>query len=285
MDVVYVVGPSERNDELRFSLRSLAAHLPHDRVWIAGRRPRWVSEEVGHIPVRQTGSRWRNSTVNLRAACEHPEVSGQFLYVNDDMFLMEPISEVPVLHRGPLEEVLAATRRSLYRQGAMDTAALMRRLGVPEPYLSYELHIPLPVEKAGMLEALDAGRALPVLHKRTLYGNLHGVGGEQVEDVKVRGLSEDPPEGPWLSSTDAAFHRGEVGRRIKAAFPDVCRYEVGYQPPDEEPEQAPQGATSEPQRPAQADRKAEWVDWAVVQGADRAEAESMTKADLVETWG
>lgn len=38
-------------------------------------------------------------------------------------------------------------------------------------------------------------------------------------------------------------------------------------------------------KPATSDRKADWVDWAVAQGADRDEAEAATKADLVEQYG
>lgn len=37
-----------------------------------------------------------------------------------------------------------------------------------------------------------------------------------------------------------------------------------------------------PARPSQADSKAAWVDYATTQGLDREQAESMTKADLIE---
>lgn len=40
-----------------------------------------------------------------------------------------------------------------------------------------------------------------------------------------------------------------------------------------------------PTAPAESDRKAAWVDHAVSQGADPAEAEAMTKADLIENYG
>lgn len=38
-------------------------------------------------------------------------------------------------------------------------------------------------------------------------------------------------------------------------------------------------------KPAASDRKTDWVDWAVTQGADRDDAEAATKADLVEKYG
>ncbi|MGJ3558831.1 hypothetical protein ACR6C2_07580 [Streptomyces sp. INA 01156] len=59
-----------------------------------------------------------------------------------------------------------------------ETRDLLVDQGCPDP-LSYELHVPLPVEKTPMLHALDTGRHLDVLHKRTAYGNLAEIGGSR----------------------------------------------------------------------------------------------------------
>jgi hypothetical protein len=42
---------------------------------------------------------------------------------------------------------------------------------------------------------------------------------------------------------------------------------------------------SEPTAPKQSDNKSTWLDHAVNQGADPAEAEAMTKADLIANYG
>lgn len=282
-DVVYVAGPWDRNEELRYSLRSLAAHLPHGRVWVAGHRPPWLAGTVGHIQVPPAQSRFESSTANLRAACEHPEVSEEFVYFNDDFFVMEPVEGVPVMHRGPLADVIEGTRSSLYRRGAQATGLLMERLGLADdgPLLSYELHVPLPVTKAGMLAAMKAGRGLPVLHKRTLYGNLHRLGGEQLLDVKVTGPDDPGPGGPWLSTSDASFEQGAVGERIRAAFPEPCRYEDGYEQPP--PAQGAGPAREGPEPPSQRASKAEWAAFADSQ--DPGDHSGMTKAQLIEQYG
>lgn len=44
-------------------------------------------------------------------------------------------------------------------------------------------------------------------------------------------------------------------------------------------------AQAEVERPTKSDPKADWVRWAVAQGADAEEADGMTKADLVEHYG
>jgi hypothetical protein len=107
-----------------------------------------------------------------------------------------------------------------------ETAALLADLGYPDP-LSYELHVPLPVDKTGMLDALGLGRHLDVVHKRTLYGNLAGLGGQQIPDVKIlhRGPRGYGPNSLFLSTMPDAFVNGHVGRFIRAAFPDPSPYE------------------------------------------------------------
>ncbi|MFC7791422.1 hypothetical protein [Streptomyces cinereoruber] len=229
LDIVVPVREQPVNEQLRYALRSWAANLAHGRVWIVGYRPSWA-DSVRHIPTRQAGTKYANTTVAVRAACEHPEVSDRFLLVNDDFFVMHPVEEMPVLHRGPVRQVeayYAARASGLYLRGMRETRDLLVDLGHRDP-LSYELHVPLPVDKAAMLKALDVGRHLDVLHKRTLYGNLAGLGGTEMRDVKV--LHRAPhgyDGGVFLSTMPDSFAAGHVGQHIRRAFPKPCRYEAG----------------------------------------------------------
>ncbi|WP_190122173.1 hypothetical protein [Streptomyces inusitatus] len=230
MDIVVPVRAVPRAEQLRYALRSWAANLPHRRVWVVGHRPPWLTD-AGHIPTVQDGSKYRNTTAAVRAACLHPEVSQTFLLCNDDFFVMHPLpGGMPVLHRGPVRTVEAAyaARPGEYLEGMRQTRELLTDLGHPEP-LSYELHVPLPVDRDGMLDALDLGGHLPVLHKRTLYGNLAGLGGEEIADVKIlhrapRGYGAGDR---FLSTMPDSFTNGAVGRHIREAFPQRCRYERG----------------------------------------------------------
>ncbi|MER6975690.1 hypothetical protein ABT317_01090 [Streptomyces carpinensis] len=229
-DLVVPVREGMVNQQLRYALRSWEAHLPHRRVWIIGYRPPWVGG-VEHIPTQQAGgTKFQNTTLAMRHACQHPEISDPFLWANDDMFLMEPLDRMPMLHRGPVREVeqyYAARASGAYLRGMRATRQLLADLGHQDP-LSYELHVPLPVRKAGMLRALDAGQGVEALHKRSLYGNLAQIGGEQIRDVKVmhRGPRFDRST-PFLSTMPDSFTNGEVGRMIRARFPSPCGYETG----------------------------------------------------------
>ncbi|MFD4314986.1 hypothetical protein [Streptomyces sp. NPDC058548] len=228
MDIVVPVREGAVNEQLRYALRSWAAHLPHGRVWVVGHRPAWA-DGVQHIPTRQTGTKYQNTTLAVRAACEHPDVSDRFLLANDDMFVMKPLAEMPVLHRGPVRQVetyYEARASGAYLRGMRETRALLAELGHPDP-LSYELHVPMPVDKAGMLRALDIGRHLDVVHKRSLYGNLAELGGREIRDVKVlhrapRGYSA---QDVFLSTMPDSFTAGHVGAHIRRTFAERGPYE------------------------------------------------------------
>lgn len=219
LDVVYVVRPGDDNEELRFSLRSLV-NLPHGDVWIAGHKPPWV-RNVNHVPTRQSGSKFDNSTANLSAAAA--EVSGRFVYMNDDFFITEPIPHVPMLHNGPVADQFYP-RIYDYGRGAHLTAALLASHGVPDP-LSYELHVPMEMDSGKLLEALRVADGVSPLHKRTLYGNLFDVGGDEVADPKAVEARGPLPTGPFLSTNKAAW-AGDAGRHIRRMFPNPSRFEV-----------------------------------------------------------
>ncbi|WP_328643530.1 hypothetical protein [Streptomyces canus] len=229
MDLVVPVRQGAVNTQLRYALRSWAAHLPHRRVWLIGYRPPWV-EGTYYLSTPQTGTKYVNTTRAVAAACRSRSVSDPFVLLNDDFFVMEPLPDgVPVLHRGPVRDVEAyyADRgNGSYLQGLRDTRDLLVSLGHEDP-VSYELHVPLVVHKEGMRHALDVGRRLPVLHKRTAYGNLAGIGGDQVQDVKVMWRGPQFPAGPFLSTLPDAFDNGMVGAHIRRTFAEPSPYERG----------------------------------------------------------
>lgn len=220
--LVYVVREG-RNEELRYSLRSMEANLPHGDVWIVGGGPDWLSDRVRRLPRPQVGGKYEAARGNLRAAVESDATPDRFLLVNDDHFLLRPFSHWPVLHRGPIDPVrryYASIRSAYYLQGMDNTIALLGRFGVEEP-LSYELHMPFWVEKARALETfavLDEHAAKGPFHFRTLYGNMHALGGEWREDCKVFDLHTVPPW-PVASTSDYSFTSGAIGRHIRNLFP------------------------------------------------------------------
>lgn len=237
-DVVYVLGPGA-GEELRYSLRSLR-NVPHGTVWIFGTAPPdWVTG-VQHVPVLGRRNRFISTTHNLQAACEHTEVSDDFLLFNDDFYVMRPVAQVPLFHRGTCDELIRRMQWAdgRYMAGMRRVRDLCRRSGVEHP-LCYEVHTPMPVEKSRMLELLtspeffsdrqpadlaDSSHA----HKRTLYGNLMACDREPVRttDPKVHTRRGGFDPAAMFLSTDRWFPNSDIARHIAAALPDPSPYEL-----------------------------------------------------------
>lgn len=234
MDVVYVVGPGGTHESLRYSLRSLA-NISHGQVWIVGHKPPWAVN-VGHLPVPQKSTKWRNTTRSVREACKTDGISPTWVLFNDDFFALEKTT-IPNWHRGPvdvsqqsLRQPVRARRRRSHRDGRSATVDLLWRWGY-ENVLDYDIHVPMKVKSDVMLEVLDrsASANIEVLHKRTLYGNVAKVGGRQHDDPKITSLTETwSDRQKWVSTFDRSFAGGKVGRDLRARFCDPSPYEVDH---------------------------------------------------------
>jgi hypothetical protein len=223
-DIVYIVRPGESNEELRFSLRSLV-NVPHDRVWIAGHKPEWVTG-VEHIPTVQNSRKWWNARRNLAAAVTHPDLP-EFVLFNDDFFVLEPLEDVPVLHRGSVTATIKHLNHtvgpSVYMRGLVATHQMLNTWGINDP-LCYSLHVPIPIVAEGMREVLQATEGVTDrLHLRTLYGNLMAIGGDEVPDCKINRRTSSVT-GPFLSTSDRTFV--EVSDSLAEQFPDPSPYEL-----------------------------------------------------------
>ena len=252
MDVVYVVRPGDRNDELRYSLRSLA-NLPHDRVWIVGYRPSWVTN-VTHIVTSQGPDRHENTWRAWQAIAQHDGIADELVLFNDDMYVMHPLDQVPLLHREPLGEWVETCRAAgaQWYVRAITTVQMLERAGVDvSAGYSWELHVPMPVRRSALAEAVrEAYRCGPwhsrsVIAKRTWYANVSGLVGERAEDCKIRtdhrwrkvGGEQEISNWPFLSTEDVSFGRDEVGRFIRSRFPKPSPYEADFE--DSEVGEAP----------------------------------------------
>lgn len=236
MDLVWFVRPGE-NEELRYSMRSLTASIPHDNVWTVGHPPAWC---VGARRIAPPLQATKFATVNLgiRQACENAAVSDPFILCNDDFFYVgEPLKEMPTMHR----ESLQAMWRELNRHypngswtiGARDTIWHLRKLGYPDP-LSYELHSPLVVHKTAMLKALDQ---IPFIKSprpfvRTMASVFADLGGTETPDNKLSLLEPTVQRAGWLSCEDATFD--DLQPFLHEQFPSPCQYErqpvIQYRP-------------------------------------------------------
>lgn len=220
MDLVYICRDGD-NEELRYSIRSAVANLPHDNIWVFGGKPDWY---IGnHVRLKQNGLKYDNARANLAAICRHYDVSDDFVLMNDDFYAIRPVDKVVPLHRGTLQEHLDMIHVNMgYRRLVEETLDTLVNMG-SRNLLSYELHVPMVMNKKNLGRIIG----LPGLW-RSLYGNLYDIGGEKFADVKVHNtvdtdvLMQNPL--PYISSHENTF-QGILDGYFKDAFPEPSKYE------------------------------------------------------------
>lgn len=233
MDLVLPLRPGDDNPELRYALRSWCAHLPHDRLWIVGDLPSWVTG-VEYLPGNRNEFGPVNVYNNIRAAVEHPDVAEQMCVVNDDMYVTAPINTIPSWYRSTLAEHINlpgvqaqlrnGVRGSWWPRSLHTTLVALQAHGYADP-ISWELHIPFPCSKTMMAQVLSRfGQVAPdnPPQWRSLYGNMTGLAGEpHPDDCKAW----EPGEvgAPFHSTDDGSFRHYYA--LLDAMFPTKCKYE------------------------------------------------------------
>lgn len=95
IDIVYVLGTGSisMNNEIRFSLRSLEKYVTGWRnVYIIGERPKWIKDVIYHKVVdksKQDHCKALNILEKIKFACNLPDLSDEFLFINDDHFFTD----------------------------------------------------------------------------------------------------------------------------------------------------------------------------------------------------
>ncbi|MCY0924514.1 hypothetical protein OS965_41685 [Streptomyces sp. H27-G5] len=181
-----------------------------------------------YIPAKNFDDKWEEGAARMRASCESAELPSKFLYFNDDFFVMQPIEEIPILHLGSLwHHIERYQMANKYEKSLLSTYEFLqnRKTAIKTPPISYETHLPLPIEKSGMLDAIRDAAALRRPQYRSLYGNLCGIGGTPASDVKIFSKTAYAPYGPFASTDDSSFKEGVIGEQLRATFSKPCRYE------------------------------------------------------------
>lgn len=227
LDIIYFVKDGLHNEELRYSLRSVDANMPHKRVWIFGGCPANIIPDV-RVRVDQVGkTKWDRVRNMYKMVCENKEITDNFIMFHDDFFVMKPTNHITPLYRCTLDEHI----KILEPQGPTAYSKLLRdcrneiKGDVP---LSYEVHTPFIFNKELLLNVLNA---FPDCHAiRTVYGNLYYAGqSERSNDVKIFSVKPgfDYKNSRFLSTDDPMINvNNDVWRWLKKQFPKKSRFEI-----------------------------------------------------------
>jgi hypothetical protein len=231
MDYVYICKDGD-NEELRYSIRSVLKNAPEGNIWVVGGKPEWYSGN--HIAIEQTKKKIDNARANLAAIVTTKEISNEFVLMNDDFFIVNPISEIKMFNGGSLLEKIYEyydlVPRSSYLQKLSDTHTELKTLGIRNP-LDFELHVPMVMQKDNLKRTLRNNIAL----WRSYYGNLYSDPGTEMCDVKVyedgslisRSFDYKNIASDYISTDDKAFEK-VLEDILLNMFPEPSPYELDY---------------------------------------------------------
>ena len=222
-DIVYFVKESTKNEELRYSLRSLK-NFPHGKVWFYGGCPKGLKPDI-HVKVKQDRpTKWENIYKMFVMACKNPNISDNFWLFNDDFFIMKPIKEEPNYYEGDLYKRVVTLEDAHngitpYSQQLRYTLQELEGMGCDTK--NYALHLPMLINKKNGIELSNIING-PMI--RCVYGNYFNVGGKEHRDCKIDSKIKPYIDGDYLSTNDKSF-TGIVGEQLKQRFPNKCKYE------------------------------------------------------------
>lgn len=225
LDIVYFVKDGTRNEELRYSLRSVSMNMPHKRVWIFGGCPLNIVPDV-RVKVAQTGkTKWDRVRNMYKMVCENKEITDNFIMFNDDFFVMHPTDHIEYMYRCSLEEHIKILEPHRPTEYSRLLRKCLAELGPRAA--SFELHVPFIFNKKELSRLLDD---YPDLHcTRTLYGNLGEFGSFRHNDVKIFNINPpfDYKASQFLSTDDSIVNvNNDIWRWLQKQFPKKCEFEI-----------------------------------------------------------
>lgn len=192
--VIPYVQSGDGGEELKASIATLKNIGDWSgKVWVVGDSEPWFDDDpiVTYVPCASGINKWVGIQDALLKACDIQEVSEQFYYSNDDIYINDEFFSIPPMFRESIDEHVNTSDDGMYASTVYATKRLLRRT-LPhghEDIKNYETHTPLPVDKNKLGDALRTIQDIQnsgymTLQLRTYYGNTENIGGEFYADGK-----------------------------------------------------------------------------------------------------
>lgn len=192
IDVVYILGDESRWDdrEIFYSVRSVEKHLKNYRkIFIVGRKPIFFGPNVIEIPYQDIfGNKARNIMAKIRRAATDTRVTGEFILMNDDYFLLEDVDATtyPYYYKNTLQKSVDINcNNGDYLPHLQATLKLMQAHNLPTK--NFDSHYLIRYNKAKFRAVCDK-YDWAVSHgfiMRSVYCNTLGIEGIWREDCKI----------------------------------------------------------------------------------------------------
>lgn len=220
VDFIYICR-DQKNEELRYSIRSVYDNYPEAEVLVVGGKPDWYSGNF--IEVKNIGNKFDNINQCYKTICNIKSIDN-FTLMNDDFFILNRLENIPYYYDKTLDDKIADhTKRfglSKYARVLSEANKILKKMGIEKP-LNYDVHTPIVFNREKLSEIINLSKA-----PRSLYGNIFQVGGEEIKDVKVyKDTKEIDINKDFISCEDKSF---EILKNLILAdkFKNKTKYEV-----------------------------------------------------------
>lgn len=225
MDII-IPYKKTNDDSLRYCLRSLK-NIDHDKVFICGDKPDFISSEVIYLPRVENGiNAQHDSELNIRLALADGRLSENFILFNDDFFILKKAKKLEY-DNGYIADIIKERKNIKFRnhnKHLIDTEKYLLNKGYTD-IKSYELHIPMVMNKDArqyvsddIIKMLEKNR---ILLPRTIYGNIFYDISKTIKDVKIYAYTTEKLTGTYLSTLNLKYVPS-----IEKRFKEKCRYEL-----------------------------------------------------------
>lgn len=188
IDVVYTLGSGSTwdNNELRYSLRSIEKHLKNFRnIYIVGEWPDFL-QNVFHIEAEDKFHPSRNIMEKLMIACRQEDISEDFIFFNDDFFLLKDIdtSDYPYYHDGYISKLLDPDSTKWYQGYIKETHSALLRSQLQT--LHFDIHTPIVYNKQLFRDIMPLFDWNEKLMVKSIYCNTLKIAGRKISDCKIK---------------------------------------------------------------------------------------------------
>ena len=173
IDLVYPIGTgsTHANIEIKYSLRSVEKHLSNvGKIWIIGEQIPFL-KDINHISLKDaTTNHNENIRQKVLKACDIPELSEDFLFMNDDHFLLQnfDLPNFPNYYKGTLEDYK-------FKNNGWYLADLLWTQGkIGNNALNFDTHTPIMYNKTRFKERLGSIEPVGILIKSMYAAGLEG---------------------------------------------------------------------------------------------------------------
>lgn len=219
-----------KNEELRYSLRSIEMFYPDANVWVVGGKPDWYTGNF--IGVKQTSDAFQNVKDGLASIINHPGIPDEVIIMNDDFFFTQTVENIPTYISGTLQERVMFHKRnkvnSIYVNKLLQLLKHCKQFR--NPPLDFDIHVPMPIIKTNLINVVK-----DQVMWRSNYGNrfVDEKDVQVIEDVKVyadkryafKSYDYLSFKYPFFSTHDESF-LNVYNNLLKDMFPNPSKFEL-----------------------------------------------------------